>query len=182
MDFGGNRFWRHCRDSNSTPWNAAGTRRRRICLCRPAHVARHPSIQARLQHEVSRNLCCVCRDYVNVWTNNPWDSLGAALSQCCHDRADFLPGPTPDEFDGGNRRSNELCRSLCESIRPWVGCSRDAFCNAARAWWDAAPSPRTESARVRPTIRKRIAVWHRRVDEAARRLFYSVWSNLPSLE
>ena len=37
---------------------------------RPIDVARRPSIQARLQHEVSGNLCSLRRDHVNLRTNN----------------------------------------------------------------------------------------------------------------
>ena len=86
------------------------------------------------------NVCRLRRDYVNLWTNNHWNSFGFAPGQCCHNRADFLTGATPDELDGGNRRSNHICRSLHESIRPGVSFSRHEFCDGIRSRWDVADS------------------------------------------
>ena len=56
------------------------------------------------------------------------DSSRFAPDQCCHDRADLLRRPPIDQHDGGSHCRSELCRSVCESVRPWLGCTRDKFC------------------------------------------------------
>src|SRR5438552_3071740 len=178
VDFGGNCFWRHCRDPNSTARNSTRARRRRVRLCRPTHVARDPPLQACLQHEVSRNLCCLRRDHVDLWTNNRWNSLGFTLGECRDGRTHFSSGSTIGKYDGRDCCGSELCRALCEPFCAGLRWSRDTFCDAARAWWDAAPARRIGSASVRPTIRERIALWRWTADETACVFFRFIWSDL----
>src|SRR5436309_2768436 len=182
VGFGSNRLWRHCRDPNSTPRNSTRARRRRVRLYRPTHVARDPPIQARLQHEVSRSLCCLRRDHVDLWTNNHWNSLGFALGKCCDCRTHFSSGSTISKYDGWDCCGSDLCCALCEPFCAGLRWSRDTFCNAARAWWNAASARRIESASVRATIRQRIALWRWTANETAWSLFHFVWSNLSRIQ
>src|SRR5437867_11669164 len=177
VGLGGNHLWPYCRDPNSAAQNSAGTRRRRVRLCRPTLVARHPPIQTRLQHEVPRNLCRLCRDHVDLRTNSHRNSFGFALGERCHNRADLFPWATTGKYDSGHRGGGKLCDSFCESLRARLRRSRDTFCNAASARWDAAPARRIGSAGVRATVRERIALWPWPPDEAACDFFHFIWND-----
>ena len=90
----------------------------------------------------------------------------------------------------GVTAASELCRSVRESVRPWLGCTRDEFCCTARSRRNTAPAQRTASDgfragttnAARATVRQRIAVWYRRPDEAARPAIHTLRSNLYCLE
>ena len=178
MDSCGNRFWSGYRDQNSTPRNPAGARRRRIRLCRPIDVARHPAIQARLQHEISRNLRRVCRDHVNLRPNDCWNSFGIAPRQRCLNCADFFSRAAISKLHGWNRGRCELCGSFCKSIRVRLRWSRDALCNATGPWRGAAFASRIRSTTGEPLVCNRIALRSGASDEAARDFLHSVWSEL----
>jgi hypothetical protein len=55
---------------DSTTGNSTRPRRGRVRLCRPAHVARHSTIAARLQHVILEYLCWLRREDVNPWTDD----------------------------------------------------------------------------------------------------------------
>ena len=178
VGFGGNRFWRHCRDPNSTPRHSVGARRRRVRLCRPTHAARHPPIQTCLQHEVSRNLCRLCCDHVDLRTNNHWDSFGFALGQHRYNRADLFARPATGKFASGHCCGSKLFGSFCEPLRSRARWPCNAFCDATSPRWSAALAQPIRSASARATIRERTAFRAWCIDEAACCLLRFVWSYL----
>ena len=84
------------------------------------------------------------------------DSSRFASDQCCHDRADFLARAATDQHDGGSCCGSELCGSVCEPVRPRLGCTRDTFCDAARSRRNTAPAERTTSDGFEPSQPKQL--------------------------
>src|SRR5207249_1671449 len=83
-------------------------------------------------------------------------------------RTGCLTAPAPDEFDGRNGNSNDVCDPIRESVRPRFGCSRDTFCCVASPWGNSAFAQRTGSPTVGSIIRERSPLWAFSTNEAAR--------------
>ena len=181
MDPCRNRFRRRHRNSNSTTWNSTRARRRRVRLCRATDIARHPSLQARLQHEVPGHLCGLRGDHVDLWTNGHRNSSGAALGKCSHGRSDLFPRAAIDKFNSGTCSGNELCGALSECVGARLCGPRNTLCAAPRARWDPAPVQLNRSPSVGTAIRERVALRHGIVNEAAGSFFRLVWGDLSCL-